>query len=105
MAWGPLPHPPGQSCPQQIPEGPGGCWGAGSHTWSPEQGGASLIAVFPTPNTHTHVLVTAHPTRLCTQVQRRTHIRVYEQLHTHAHTRTQARPSQLVLAQSPRGLP
>lgn len=78
--------------------------GAGGRAATPgpqSRAGPRLSPCSP-PRTHTHVLVTARPTRLCTQVQRRTHIRVYEQLHTHAHTCTQARPSQPVLAQSPR---
>lgn len=108
VAWGlrPHPHPPRAELSTANSSGPQVGAGGDSHTWSPGQGGASLISVFPTPNARTHMLVTAHPTRPCTQVHTRAHVHVYEQVHgtcahTHAATRacmhTQPSPHEVFL--------
>lgn len=71
VAWGPRPHPPGRSCLQQIPQGPSGCWGWAA-TPGPQGRAGPCLSCSPPP-TRTHMLVTARPTCLCTQVQRRAH--------------------------------
>lgn len=90
VAWGPRPHPPGRSRLQQIPQGPGGRWGWAA-TPGPQGRAGPCLSLCSPPPTRTHMLVTARPTCLCTQVQRRARICIYEQLHGRVHTRTLCR--------------
>lgn len=83
------PSPPRAELSAANPSGPEWVLGVGSHTWSPGQGGASLI-VFPTPNTHAHARDCTPHVSVHTGAEACT-LCMYEQLHARVHTRTLCR--------------